>query len=492
MSETDGGIAYIKPAAGYFERRGLNRYAGVWSLWALGVGAVISGHFSGWNLGLSVGGWGGVLIATLIIVVMYLGLSFSIAEMSPALPHTGGAYSFARTAFGPWGGLLTGLAENMEYVLAPAVIVFFIGSYMTGIFETPDGLQPLWWVFGYVLFLGLNIFGVKLSFRVTLIVTLLALACLAVFFIAAAQHMDFGRWALNIGTDGDALENGGGPFLPFGFAGALAALPFAVWLFLAIEQLPLAAEESVDPKAYMPKAIVAAMVTLSLSALLVLTLNPAVAGVGAHALGQSGEPLLDGFRAIFGAGLAKALALVAVIGLVASFHTIVFAQGRQIFSLSRAGYFPTFLSLTHAKYKTPHVAMLTGAAIGFVVMMVLWFSLGAESGGAIIGGTLLNMVVFGAMLSYVAQALSFIVLRRNHPNIARPYRSPLGITGAIVTIVIAVVTLFYQLNEPTYRQGIAGVAIWFLVFVTYFALWGRKRLILSPEEEFARAQAAKA
>ena len=51
---------------------------------------------------------------------MYFGLCFSIAEMSPALPHTGGAYSFARSAMGPWGGFITGLAENMEYVITPA------------------------------------------------------------------------------------------------------------------------------------------------------------------------------------------------------------------------------------------------------------------------------------------------------------------------------------------------------------------------------------
>ena len=274
-------------------------------------------------------------------MVMYLGLTFSIAEMSPALPHTGAAYSFARTAMGPWGGFLTGLAENVEYVLTPAVIVFFIGSYMTGIFETPAALQPAWWIAFYVVFLWLNIAGVELSFRVTLVVTLAALAVLAVFYVSAFPNIDFSRWALNIGPDGAELPEGNGPFLPIGITGALVALPFAVWLFLAIEQLPLAAEESHDPKRDMPRGIIAGMFTLIVSAFLVLYLNPSVVGVGSFALGQSGEPLLDGFRAIFGGGLAKLLALIAVVGLIASFHTIIFAQGRQIYSLSRAGYFPT-------------------------------------------------------------------------------------------------------------------------------------------------------
>ena len=86
---------------------------------------------------------------------------------------------------------------------------------------------------------------------------------------------------------------------PFGFSGVLATLPFAVWLFLAIEQLPLAAEESVDPKRDMPKGIILGMLTLIVSAFMIVLLNPSVIGVGSHKLGTSGEPLLDGFRAIY-------------------------------------------------------------------------------------------------------------------------------------------------------------------------------------------------
>src|SRR5919109_1882061 len=181
----EGGISYHIPAQDYFDQRELRRHAGVFYLWALGVAAVISGDFSGWNLGFSVGGWGGMFVGTIIITIMYLGLTYSIAEMSPALPHTGGAYSFARTAFGPWGGFITGVAENIEYVLTPAVIMFFIGSYLTGIFETPASFQPLWWVLGYIIFVGLNARGVELSFTVTAVVTLLAIAVLVVFFIGA-------------------------------------------------------------------------------------------------------------------------------------------------------------------------------------------------------------------------------------------------------------------------------------------------------------------
>lgn len=481
--QSTSGVSYERVGDEYFKARGLQRYAGIWSLWALGVGAVISGHFSGWNFGFSTGGWGGMLVAGGIIAVMYLGLVFSIAEMSPALPHTGAAYSFARSSMGPWGGFITGLCENVEYVVTPTVVCYFIGSYLNGILETAGiGAQPepLLWVCTFIVFLALNIFGVALSFRVTLIVTLLSLAILIVFWISAIPNMDFNRWALNIAPDGTELPNGNGPFFPYGWEGVLKTLPFAVWLFLAIEQLPLAAEESVDPKRDMPKGIILGMCTLIVSAFMIVLLNPSVIGVGAFKLSSSGEPLLDGFRAIYGSGAVVLLGVIALTGLIASFHTILYAMGRQVYSLSRAGYFPTALSITGEKRKTPYVAMLTGAAVGLILMTIIYFINKDQ-----IGTTLLNMAVFGAMCSYMLQAISFILLRMKMPHIERPYRSPLGIPGAVVTIIIAAVTLWYQLGDSTYQQGIYGVIAWFAVGILYFALIGRHKLILSPEEEFA-------
>ena len=271
----------------------------------------------------------------------------------------------------------------------------------------------------------------------------------------------------------------------------LASLPFAVWLFLAIEELPLAAEETHDPKHDMPIGIISGMLTLFVSALLILFLNAGVGSTeagrmhGAFSLATSGEPILDGFRVTVGGDMAKLLSLGGVIGLIASFHTIIFAYGRQIYSLSRAGYVPQFLSVTHGKHRTPNTALITGGLIGLVVMTVVYYAFGAAQAGSTIGGILLNMAVFGAMISYAMQGLSFILLRVKLPDIPRPYRSPCGIVGALATLAIALATLYVQLKDPVYQQGVFGVAMWYLIGIQYFALIGRHRLVLSPEEEFA-------
>lgn len=476
MEKQDQGVAYDRVADEYFADRGLRRYAGVWSLWALGVGAVISGDFFGWNFGLASGGFGGLLIATLIITVMYAGLCFSVAEMAAALPHTGGAYSFARSAMGPWGAYITGLAENMEYILTPAVIVVGIGGYLGAIFGTAQSMEPLWWLAAYAAFVGLNVAGVETTFRFTVVITGLALGILVVFWVAAIPHFDL-NWALNIEP-----ETGHSRWLPYGSAGVLSALPFAIWFFLAIEQLPLAAEEARAPARDLPRGLLYGLLTLVIAAFLTLFLNAGMAP-GAAELGSSAEPLFDGFKTIFGVGLgAKLLALVAVTGLVASFHSIIFAYGRQIFSLSRAGYFPRWLSRTHPRRKTPHIALLVGAVLGYLVAFGI-HALGPEHP---VGAVLLNMAVFGAVIAYALQMVSYILLRVRLPDIERPYKSPLGVPGAVVALLIALLTLVALfVTDPIYQKVVLGAAVWYGLGLLWFAVYARRRLVLAPEESFA-------
>jgi ethanolamine permease len=471
-----GSVTYREAGSDYFDKRGLRRHARVWSLWALGVAAVISGDFFGWNFGLAEGGFGGLLIATIVVTIMYVGLCYSMAEMSPALPHTGGAYSFGRSAMGPWGGFITGVAENIEYVVTPAVVVTAVGAYMTAIFDgTFMELRPeIWWALFYVVFVAINIIGIEATMRFSVVIAILSLIILGVFFVGALTEFDSGLLT-NI-----PAESGGSDFLPFGIEGIFLALPFGIWFYLAIEELPLAAEESADPKRDMPKGLIWGLGTLIVTGFLTLVLNTGL-GPGALGIGETTEPIFEGFRAIFGDGFsADLLSLFAVIGLVASFFTIIYAYGRNIFSLSRAGYFPQWMSITHGERRTPHVALILGAVVGYALAFII-----DNSGNDNVTAALLTMAVFGAVISYIMQMVSFVLLRRNLPDIERPYRSPVGVPGAVIAAVIAAVTLVSLPFIEDYRWGIIGTAIWFVLCILYFAVAGRHRLVLSPEEEFA-------
>ena len=114
---------------------------------------------------------------------------------------------------GPWGGFITGLGENIEYVLTPAVIVVGIGGYLGAIFETPDAFAPVWWLLAYVLFVGLNIWGVEITFRFAVFITFVALGILGVFYLGAASHFSW-EWTLNIEPEAGASQ-----ILPKGWLG---------------------------------------------------------------------------------------------------------------------------------------------------------------------------------------------------------------------------------------------------------------------------------
>ena len=235
----------------------------------------------------------------------------------------------------------------------------------------------------------------------------------------------------------------------------------------------------------MPKALLWGLFTLIVASVLTLFLNAGIAP-GAAAVGRSNDPLFLAFTTIFGDGIgASVLALVAVAGLVASFHTIIYGYGRNIYSLSRSGYFPQWLSVTLPNRKTPYAALIAGAAIGYCIALLIEFGEGWFGEDAPVGAVLLNMAVFGAVIAYIMQMVAFVLLRNRFPAIERPYVSPWGNAGAIAAAVIALVTLFVLFLNADYRAGVYGCAAWFAAGLLYFGLIGRKRLVYSPEETFA-------
>ena len=483
------GVTYTKAGEGYFEKRQLRRSAGVWGLWGLGVAAVISGDFSGWNVGLGTTGWGAMLIGTLLITVMFFTMIFSIGEMAAAMPHTGGAYSFSRAAMGPWGGFVTGLAETIEYIVTTAVIVWFSGVYadsalsaLTGISLAAVGVvdHPLRRLHRAELARSVDRLPLRARRRRS---SRSACCCSSRSPRSRPARSTSRSCSTSPPTEGNS------EFLPFGAIGILFALPFAIWFFLGIEELPLAAEESTAPTKDIPKAGVWGVVTLTLTGLLVLFLNPAVTGTAAITVspGDGDEPLLAGFRVFLPESLAAVLALFALIGLLASLQGIMFAYGRNMYSLSRAGYYPKFLSLTGRKHQTPWVALLVGGIIGYLILVLVLIVIPAidEDAAGSASGVILFIAVFGAVISYMMQMVAFVVLRRRFPDAKRPYRSPTGVWGAVVAFILAFGAFLGILLNSVFQTAVITFLVVFVVGIVLFALVGRKRLVLSPEEEYA-------
>ncbi|MCS3493245.1 ethanolamine permease [Arthrobacter sp. JUb119] len=462
-------IDYASVDKDYLRHRQLKKGAAGWILLAgLGIAYVISGDFSGWNLGLAAGGWGGLLIAFVLMGIMYTCMVFGLAEMSSTLPTAGAGYGFARRAMGPLGGFATGMAVLIEYAVAPAAIATFIGGYIEalGLF----GMTNSWPVYlvTYIVFIGIHMWGVGEALKLMFGITAIAIVALIVTVFGLIPHFEPSN-LFDIVPDGSA---GSSAFMPFGISGTLAALVFGIWFFLAVEGVPLAAEESQNPKRDMPKGIITAVIFLVFSGAAMLILVPGVAG--AEAMSTSGSPLPEALRVAYGqnSALANFVNYAGLAGLVASFFSIVYAYSRQLFALSRAGYLPRVLSLTGSRH-TPWVALLVPGTIGFILAAVIRN-----------GDQLINIAVFGATVSYVLLNLSHIVLRIKEPNLPRGYRTPGGIVTTSIALVLAVIALIATFVVDILAAGItAGV---FILALAYFWFYSRHHLVASaPEEEFA-------
>jgi ethanolamine permease len=308
------------------------------------------------------------------------------------------------------------------------------------------------------------------------VITAVAVAAIVVFVIGMIPHFDPAN-LFNIEPT-DAV--GSSAFLPFGYVGIWAAFPFAIWFFLAIEGVPLAAEETRDPATDMPKGLIAGMLALLLLAALIFVFAPG--GAGSAEIQESGAPLTDALASPNAYGGKNALFtfinVAGLAGLIASFYSIIFAYSRQIFALSRAGYLPRWLSLTTRRH-APWVALVVPGVIGFLL---------ALSGQ---GDLLVLVSVFGATISYVLMMLSHIILRYKEPDLERPYKTPGGVFTSGIALVLGVAAVIAGfLVDP---RVLIGAAIVYGIMIAYFALYSRHHLVAqAPEEEFEAIERAEA
>ncbi len=432
----------------------LQRTLGPWLLWGLGVGYVISGEYFGWNLGLPVAGTFGMLIATGIVTVMYVAFVFSYAELACAIPQAGGAFAYALRALGPAAGSLAGTFQLVEFVFAPPAIALAIGAYLHIYVSSvsPIALAAV----AYFALTALNVWGVRQASAFELFVTVVAVVELLVFCAVTAPSF---RWE-NVAADG----------LPHGFGGVLAALPFAIWFYLAIEGVANAAEEARNPQRDIAIGLGSAMATLVVLALGVFFCATGVAGWRAivypdpNSLATSDSPLpLAMAHAVSETSLLYTMLVgIGLFGLVASFHGILLAAGRATMALGRAEFAPRFLGHVDPRTGTPALALGANMVFGIAALAT--------------GRTaaLITLSVFGALGLYVISMISLFALRAREPQLPRPFRAIGYPVVPAVALALAVVCLGAMIvTNPELALVFGGLVGAGLV---YFGLRVRPRL----------------
>ncbi|GGD07474.1 ethanolamine permease [Franconibacter daqui] len=443
------------------EQSGLKRTLGSFRLWGIAVGLVISGEYFGWSYGWSQAGTMGFLIVALAIAAMYCAFIFSFTELTTAIPHAGGPFAYAYRAFGPTGGFIAGFATLVEFVFAPPAIAMAIGAYLNVQFPSLDAK----WVActAYVIFMTLNILGVGIAATFELIVTLLAILELLVFMGVVSPGFSWSNFTAN-GWAGSET------FSSLALPGMFAAIPFAIWFFLAIEGASMAAEEAKDPKHTIPRALGGGIITLTLLAVGVMIF---AGGVGDwRTLSNINDPLPQAMKIIVGAnsGWLHMLVWLGLFGLVASFHGIIMGYSRQIFSLARAGYLPASLARINRRTRTPHLAILAGGVVG--IAAIFSDSL-ITINGMPLTASIVTMSVFGAIVMYIVSMASLFKLRRSEPGLERPFRAPLYPLAPAFALGMAVLCLAAMVY---YNLVLAAIfAVMMLAGYLWFRLTARAR-----------------
>lgn len=419
----------------------LKKTLGPIMLWGLGVGYVISGMYFGWNLGLAEGGTYGLAIATFFIIIMYLTFTFSYTELACAIPKAGGAFDYAERGLGKHLGFLAGMAQNIEFIFAPPAIAAAIGAYLNLIY--PDVSVITFAIVAYLLFTGINILGVKIAASFELVITVLAVIELLIFAGVTLPDFKFSNLQINP--------------LPNGYSGAFAAIPFAIWFFLAIEGVANVAEEAINPKRSILIGFGSAILTLTVLCLLTFSSAVGVAGWEAVVYPEGGSeasdsplPLAMGHVVSSGHFLFKLLVGIGLLGLVASFHGIILAAGRSTFEFGRVGYAPAIMGRVQSKFKTPANALVINMLIGIVALF---------TGKT---GEIITVACFGALSLYIISMIAFFALRKKEPNLERPFKVPMYPLFPAVALIIATISLiamtYYNLKLGLIFYGIMGIS----------------------------------
>jgi ethanolamine permease len=413
----------------------LAKSLGAVHLWGIAVGLVISGDYFGWSYGWSQAGTLGFLITTVIVAVMYISFIFSFTELTTSIPHAGGPFAYSFRAFGPIGGAIAGFATLVEFLFAPPAIALAIGAYLNVQFP---GLDPKQAALGaYLLFIGINIIGVRIAATFELVVTVLAVAELLTFMGVVSPSFSAAHFVAHGWAGKSQFELGA-------IGGMFAAIPFAIWFFLAIEGVAMSAEEARNPRRTIPFAYISGIVTLTLLAFGVMIF---AGGSGDwRLLSNLNDPLPQAMKTVVGtsSGWLKMLVWLGLFGLVASFHGIIMGYARQIFALARAGYLPAFLARLHPRFRTPHLATIAGGIVG---MIAIYSDSLVQIAGQSLTASIVTVSVFGALTMYLISMISLFRLRTTEPDLVRPFRAP-----------------FY----PYFPALAAGLAVLFLLAMIYF------------------------
>jgi ethanolamine permease len=443
------------------------------------------------KLGLQYG-WGSLLVTTVSTTCLYWMLIFCNAEMSAAMPFTGGPSMFATAAFGSLAGSIVGYAYVVEFLLMGSAVLVTLGDAWCSLTETSHDIVPVWWLVSLLLLTVLHT-DKKLFFNSSVLLTIEGILVIIVYVAACISPLmqlpSYNNALLSDPSTGlfdkDRLLLDS--FIPLGLPGVLTCLPFPFWFYMGIEMLPLCAEETLKMDKSGPRGLIYSLATMTFLAILTVLVVPALPP-GIPAITPSTEPFADTLVASYGLThqhpAIKAFQFFSLLAFLGSMNCAIYGYSRHLYALSRGGHLPAWISITHPKTKAPIRATLLGNAVVFLLALVTKYSWDTKLYQFLLNGSILY-----ALMSYLGDFLCYIFLYKKMPNLNRPYRSPLGISGAVLGLLISLATLAGCLvHQELFLISSWVFLIMVILIIPYYFVFVRHWLVMSPEKIFICAQ----
>ena len=459
----------------YLAEHSLKRPLRVLDIWALGVGVVITGEYFGWNLALKDNGPIAVLIASLIVCVLYLTWVLALSELSVSMPFAGGPLAYGRRAVDGSLGFVMGWSMFLECQFATIATALATGGYIAFLLnpENPSSTVQVWTALATIaIFFMLQAWGVKEQSLAMVIMTYGAILGLLIFWGLAATNFSWHR----VWTE---------PLLPEkkGWQAVLDAVPYCLWWLVMIETVALAAEEADKPHRTIPRGLVWGQLTLIV--LVVLTWLFACGAMDYQEFAEvtyplakvvGGIPIGEYPLAIYGFGI------IAIFGMIASYHGMIYGTSRQLFALGRAGYLPAFLGEVHSTRRTPVISLLVCSLItaGFCIAN-LWFK------DAVAVAVLVSTLT--ALIWYILAMGCLYVLRLREPGLFKDYRAPLYHVLPVAVVLLSAFAVYVYAGIDV--KVIPLTALLYGLGLCYYWFWAHGRIRTAAPEELAARQAAK-
>lgn len=483
----------------FLKEHALKKPLRVLDIWALGVGVVITGAYFGWNLGLKDNGPVAMLVASLIVCLLYLMWVLALAELSVAMPFAGGPLAYGRRTADPSLGFVMGWSMYLECQFATIATAIATGGYIAFLFnpEKPNAtVAACAALLTIVVFFLLHALGVKEQSSVMVYMTYGAILGLVIFWSVAATHFSWERiwpWPDPFKVNDQTNK---------GWKAVLDAVPYALWWLVMIETVALAAEEAHEPHRTIPRGLVWGQLTLIVLVVLTwlfacgamnsqeLAFTELVGKDGKVLLDEKGEPktedvsypLAKAIRPILvnqSPILLYGFGLIALFGMIASYHGMVYGSSRQAFALGRAGYLPAALGEVHGIRRTPIISLAVCSLItaGFVIAN-LWFK------DAIAVAVLVSTLT--ALLWYMLAMGCLFILRLREPHLFGTYRAPLVRILPITVVVLAAFSVYVYSGIDV--KVIPLTAMLYALGLGYYWFRAHGRIQKAAPEELAARQ----